>query len=170
MNIHSKPRHPRVFYRCADDGGDHTRSHMTNKKIIWAGLAAGVLGHILQGFAAYLVFDRFYLENPELVRDSVKLVVVYYLALNMVVGLVIAHLAYYLSRVWRGPDWLVGIRAAWLIWAASSAVFVIKRQIILRLSNWLLLEIAADFIIYAVMGALAGFLVGRGIIEKKELT
>jgi len=47
-----------------------------NKKTIWAGLAAGVLGHILQGFGAYLLFDRFYLENPDLVRDSDMIVAV----------------------------------------------------------------------------------------------
>ncbi len=140
---------------------------MTNKKIIWAGLAAGVVGHILQGLAAYLLFDRFYLENPDLVRDSVRLIAVYYLALNLVIGVIIAFLSHYLSKVWRGPDWLIGIRAALLIWAASSAVFIIKRQIILKLSNWLFLEIVSDLIIYIVMGAVAGFLAGRGIVEKE---
>jgi hypothetical protein len=140
---------------------------MTDRKTIWAGLAAGVVGHILQGMGAYLFFDRFYLENPDLVRDSVRLVAIYYLALNLVIGIVIAYLSQYLSQLWRGPDWLIGVRAALLIWIASSAVFIIKRQIILKLSNWLFLEIAADFIIYAIMGAIAGFLAGRGIIEKE---
>jgi len=141
---------------------------MNIKKIIWAGLAAGVVGHILQGIGAYVLFDRFYLENPDLVRDSVRLVAIYYLALNLIIGIIIAYLSYYLSQVWRGPDWLIGARAALFIWCASSAVFVIKRQIILKLSNWLFLEIAADFIIYAFMGAVAGFLVGRGIVEKES--
>ena len=38
------------------------------------------------------------------------------------------------------------------------------------LSNWLILEIVVDLGIYVVMGAVAGFLVGRGITENKELT
>ncbi len=141
---------------------------MTDKKTIWAGLAAGLLGHILQGFGAYLLFDRFYLENPELVRDSGMIVAVYYLALNLIIGLVIAHLAVYLRKVWDQADWMVGIKAGFIIWAGSSPVFIIKRQIILKLSNWLLLEIAADLIIYVIIGAVAGFLAGRGIIERKE--
>jgi hypothetical protein len=139
-----------------------------NKKTIWAGLAAGVLGHILQGFGAYLFFDLFYLQNPDLVRDSDMIVAVYYLGINLVIGLVIAHLSVILTRVWNQADWLVGIKAGLIIWAASSPVFIIKRQIILRLSNWLLLEIAADLIIYVIMGAVAGFLAGRGIIEKES--
>lgn len=141
---------------------------MWNKKTIWAGLAAGVIGHIMQGLAAYLFFDRFYLENPDLVRDSGMIVAVYYLALNLIIGLVIAHLSVYLRRVWNQADWRVGINSGLIIWAASSPVFIIKRQIILKLSNWLLLEIAADLVIYTVMGAAAGFLAGRGIIEKNK--
>jgi len=139
-----------------------------NKKIIWAGLAAGVMGHIMQGMGAYLVFDRFYLENPDLVRDSSMIVAVYYLALNLVIGLVIAHLSVYLRNTWKEADWRVGVRAGFIIWAASSPVFIIKRQIILKLSNWLLLEIAADLVIYIIMGAVAGFLAGRGIIDKEK--
>ncbi len=142
----------------------------TDKRIIWAGLAAGVLGHILQGLFAFILFDRFYLENPDLIRDSSWLVAVYYLALNLIVGLVIAFLANTLMKVWKDPDWRVGLKSGILVWAASSPVFVIKRQIILQLSNWLLLEIVADFIIYAVMGAAAGFLVGRGIIQKEHIS
>ena len=141
---------------------------MFNKKTIWAGLAAGVLGHIMQGMDAYLFFDRFYLENPDLVRDSGMIVAVYYLALNLLIGVVIAHLAVYLRNTWKEADWKVGIRAGFIIWAASSPVFIIKRQILLRLSNWLLLEIAADLVIYVIMGAVAGFLAGRGIIEKEK--
>lgn len=143
---------------------------MFDKKIIWAGLAAGVIGHIMQGTGAYLVFDRFYLENPDLVRDSDMIVAVYYLALNLIIGLVIAHLAVYLRNTWKETDWLTGIRAGFIIWAASSPVFIIKRQIILKLSNWLLLEIAADLVIYVIMGGAAGFLTGRGIIDKEKQT
>ena len=139
-----------------------------NRKTIWAGLAAGVMGHILQGMGAYLAFDRFYLENPELVRDSGMIVAVYYLAINLVVGLVIAHLSVYLRNTWMEAEWIVGVRAGFIIWAASSPVFIIKRQIILKLSNWLLLEIAADLVIYLIMGAAAGFLAGRGIIDKEK--
>jgi hypothetical protein len=143
---------------------------MRKSKIIWAGLAAGVLGHILQGFGAYLLFDRFYLENPDLVRDTGAIVAVYYLALNLMVGLVLAFLSVYLRQVWKEPDWRVGLKAGIIIWAASSPVFVIKRQIILKLSNWLLLEIAADLVIYILMGAAAGFLAGRGIVDKEEIS
>jgi hypothetical protein len=139
-----------------------------DKKTIWAGLAAGVLGHIMQGLVAFLVFDRFYFENPDLIRNSSWLVAVYYLALNLIVGLVIAYLAEALMKIWRDPDWRVGLKVGLLIWAASSPVFIIKRQIILQLSNWLLFEIATDFIIYALMGMTAGFLVGRGIIQEEH--
>lgn len=141
---------------------------MWNKKTIWAGLAAGVLGHILQGFGAYLFFDRFYLQNPDLVRDSGMIVAVYYLGINLLIGLVIVHLAVYLSKIRNQADWEVGIMAGFIIWAGSSPVFIIKRQIILRLSNWLLLEIAADLIIYVIMGAVGGYLAGRGIVEKES--
>lgn len=141
-----------------------------DKKMIWAGLAAGVLGHILQGLAAFFLFDRFYLENPELIRNSSWLVAFYYLALNLIVGLVIAFLAQTLMKVWNDPDWKVGIKTGLLVWMASSPVFIIKRQIILQLPNWLLFEIVTDFIIYAVMGATAGFLVGRGIIHKEVIS
>lgn len=141
-----------------------------DKKTIWAGLAAGVLGYILQGLAAIFIFDRFYLENPELVRESSWFVGVYYLALNLVVGLVIAYLAAALMKVWKDPDWKVGLKAGLLVWAASSPVFIIKRQIIMQLSNWLLVEIVTDFLIYAVMGVTAGFLAGRGIIQKEEVS
>ncbi len=139
-----------------------------DKKTIWAGLAAGVLGHILQGLVAFSLFDRFYFENPDLIRNSSWLVAIYYLALNLIVGLVIAYLAETLMKVWKDPDWKVGLKIGLLVWAASSPVFIVKRQIILQLSNWLLFEIVTDFIIYGVMGATAGFLVGRGIIQKEH--
>lgn len=139
-----------------------------DKKTIWAGLAAGVMGHIMQGLAAFFLFDRFYLENPDLIRNSSLLVAVYYLALNLIVGLVIAYLAETLMKLWDDPDWKVGIKSGLLVWVASSPVFIIKRQIMLQLSNWLLFEIVTDFIIYAVMGATAGFLVGRGIVLKEH--
>jgi len=139
-----------------------------DKKTIWAGLAAGVMGHIMQGLAAFFLFDRFYLENPDLIRNSSLLVAVYYLALNLIVGLVIAYLAETLMKLWDDPDWKVGIKSGLLVWVASSPVFIIKRQIMLQLSNWLLFEIVTDFIIYAVMGATAGFLVGRGIVQKEH--
>jgi len=141
---------------------------MIHKKVIVAGLAAGVLCHIFQGAAAYLFFDRFYLENPDLIRDSSRLVGFYYLALNLIVGLVISYLAYYLKSVWKSVDWIAGIRAGMIVWVASSPVFIIKRQIIFKLSNWLLLEIAADFLIYIIIGAVAGFLSGRGIVENTK--
>jgi fluoride ion exporter CrcB/FEX len=139
-----------------------------DKKTIWAGLAAGVLGHILQGLAAFFLFDRFYLENPDLIRDSSLLVAVYYLFLNLIVGLVIAYLARTLMTIWHDPDWKVGLKTGLLVWLASSPVFIIKRQIMLQLSNWLLFEIVTDFVIYAAMGATAGFLIGRGIIQKEH--
>ena len=138
---------------------------MLNKRIIWSGLAAGVLCHILQGVAAYLVFDRFYLQNPDLIRDSSMLVGFFYLAINLIVGLVIALLAHYLKRVWTVSDWQIGLRAGLIVWAASSPVFILRRQILLNLSNWLLLEIPVDLAIYAVIGMVAGFLTGRGIID-----
>jgi hypothetical protein len=139
-----------------------------NKRTIWAGLAAGVLGHILQGLCAVFLFDRFYLENPDLVRDSSWFVAAYYLGLNLLVGLIMAYLAGVFRKIRDDPDWKIGLKAGLLVWAASSPVFVIKRQIMLQLSNWLLLEIAADFVIYAVMGATAGFLAGRGIARQEQ--
>jgi hypothetical protein len=141
---------------------------MLHKRIIWAGLAAGVLCHIMQGIASYLYFDRFYLENTDLVRDLGYMVALYYLILNLIIGVAIAYLAASLKNVWKGADSIVGMKAGFIIWAASSPVFVAKRQIILKLSNWLLLEILADLIIYIVIGAVAGFLTGSGIIDKKE--
>lgn len=138
---------------------------MPHKKIIWAGLAAGVLCHILQGFGAYLFFDRLYLQNAELVRDAGRIVGLVYLVLNLGVGVIIAYLAWYLQKVWKGTDWQVGMKTGIIVWAASSPVFILKRQIILTLSQWLLLEIVTDFVIYAVIGAVAGFLIGRGIVE-----
>jgi hypothetical protein len=141
---------------------------MIHKKVIVAGLAAGVLYHIFQGAAAYLFFDQFYLENPDLIRDSSRLVGFYYLGLSLIAGLVISYLAYYLKSVFKGADWAVGIKAGMIVWVASSPVFIAKRQIIFKLSNWLLLEIAADSLIYIIIGAVAGFLSGRGIIENTK--
>ena len=138
---------------------------MINRKTVVAGLAAGVLCHILQGAAAYFVLDRYYLENPDLVRDSSRLVGFYYLGLNLIIGLVISHLSMHLKNVFNSSDWLMGIKAALYIWAGSSLVFIIKRQIILNLSNWLILEIVSDFFIYCIVGAVAGYLSGRGIVE-----
>ncbi len=141
---------------------------MPHKKVIWAGLAAGVLCHIMQGFSAYLFFDRLYLQNADLVRDIGPIVGMLYLVMNLIIGLVISHLAWYLQKVWRGSDWQVGMKTGIIIWVASSPVFILKRQIILALSQWLLLEIIVDFAIYAVIGAVAGYLIGRGIIETKS--
>ena len=143
---------------------------MRNKRVIWSGLAAGVLCHIMQGVSAYLLFDRYYLENPDLIRDSSLMVGFYYLAVNLIVGLVISYLAFYLKTVWNDADWLVGVRVGLIVWLASSPVFIIKRQIILNLSPWLILEILTDLIIYALIGAVAGFLTGRGIIESGKDT
>ena len=136
---------------------------MHKKRLIWAGLAAGLLGHILQGSLAYLFFDRFYLENPELLRDSNMLVGLYYMILNLIVGLAIAWLAHIFKGIWRGRAWLAGVKAGFVVWVVSSPIFIIKRQIILNLPNWLLLEIPADLAIYILIGAVAGFLCGPGI-------
>ena len=143
---------------------------MLNKRAVWAGLSAGVIGHIMQGAAAYFFFDRFYLANADLVRDANWATGFYYLFLNMIVGTVIAHVSQYLQATRPEPDWKAGIKAGLLIWAASSPIWVIRRQIILKLPNWLILEIPVDLVIYTVMGALAGFLVGRGIIEKERIS
>lgn len=141
---------------------------MPYKRIFWAGLAAGVLCHMLQGFAAFLFFDRLYLQNAELVRDAGRIVGLAYLVVNLAVGIVIAHLAWYLHKVWTGNDWQVGMKTGIIIWAASSPVFILKRQIILSLSQWLLLEIVTDLIIYAFIGAVAGLLIGRGAAEPNQ--
>lgn len=134
---------------------------MFTRRIIAAGIIAGVLLHITQSVAGYFIFDRFYLQNPDLVRDLGIWVGLYYLVINIVIGLAIACLSACLRDVWPLPGWQVGMRTACIIWAASSPVFIIKRQILLKLSNWLLLEILSDLIIYAVAGALAGTLAGR---------
>jgi hypothetical protein len=138
-----------------------------NKKTIIAGLAAGILGNILHGIGAYLLFDRFYLENPDLARDLGILVTFYYLALDLMIGMIIAYLSVCFRKAFKLVDWQAGIRAGFIIWIASSPVFIIKRQIMFKLSNWLLMEIGADLVIYIIMGAAAGFLAGRGIVEKE---
>lgn len=138
---------------------------MPHKRIIWAGLAAGVLCHIMQGFGAYLFFDRLYLENAELVRDAGRIVGLVYLLVNLTVGIIIAYLTWHLHKVWKGNDWQIGMKTGVIVWAVSSPVFILKRQIILTLSQWLLLEIITDLVIYALIGAVAGFLIGRGIVE-----
>ncbi|MDD4050470.1 MAG: hypothetical protein PHR28_01045, partial [candidate division Zixibacteria bacterium] len=117
---------------------------------------------------AYLFFDRLYLQNAELVRDVGRIVGLVYLLLNLGVGVVISYLTWYLQKIWKGTDWQVGMKTGMLVWAVSSPVFIIKRQIILTLSQWLLLEIVTDFIVYAVIGAVAGFLLGRGIIDNQR--
>ena len=139
---------------------------MITRKVIVAGLAAGILFHILQGAAAYFIFDQFYLENPDIIRDSNPFVGYYYLGVNVIVGLVISVLSGYLKNVFPDSDWKTGVKAALFIWVGSSLVFILKRQIILNLSNWLLLEIVSDFFIYCLVGAVAGYLSGRGIVEK----
>lgn len=143
---------------------------MPQKRIIWAGLAAGVLCHIMQGFAAFLFFDRLYLQNAELVHNAGRIVGLAYLVVNLTVGMVIAYLAWYLHRVWSGNDWQVGMKTGIIVWAASSPVFILKRQILLSLSQWLLLEIVTDLIIYAIIGAVAGLLIGRGAAEPRQET
>ncbi|MEZ5357657.1 MAG: hypothetical protein R3F48_02420 [Candidatus Zixiibacteriota bacterium] len=139
---------------------------MINKRIVWAGLAAGVLCHFLQGSGAYFIFDRFYFENPDIVRDPGLIVGIYYLLINMVLGVVIAHLAYYFHGVWEDTSWKIGLRAGLILWAGSSPIWIAKRQILLKLSNWLLLEIIFDLIVFGLVGILAGFLVG--IIIRRE--
>lgn len=141
---------------------------MPYKRILWAGLAAGVLCHMLQGFAAFLFFDRLYLQNAELARDAGRIVGLAYLVVNLGVGIVIAALTWYLHKVWTGNDWQVGMKTGIIIWAASSPVFILKRQIILSLSQWLLLEIVTDLVIYAFIGAVAGLLIGRGAAEPHQ--
>ncbi|NMC42368.1 MAG: hypothetical protein GYA46_00470 [candidate division Zixibacteria bacterium] len=131
-------------------------------------MAAGVLCHMLQGFAAFLFFDRLYLQNAELARDAGRMVGLAYLVVNLGVGIVIAALTWYLHKVWTGDDWQVGMKTGIIIWAASSPVFILKRQIILSLSQWLLLEIVTDLIIYAFIGAVAGLLIGRGAAEPHQ--
>ena len=147
-----------------------TITGMINRRIIWGGVAAGVLCHILQGLAAYLIFDRFYLENPDIVRDATLLVGVYYLIINMILGIAVASLTWLLSSVWTEALWKIGLKAGFLIWAVSSPIWIIKRQILLRLSNWLLFEIVTDLIVYAVIGMVAGLLVGRRIGDREKET
>jgi hypothetical protein len=122
----------------------------------------------MQGFAAFLFFDRLYLQNAELVRDAGRIVGVAYLVVNLAVGIVIAYLAWYLHKVWTGNDWQVGMKTGIIIWAASSPVYILKRQIILSLSQWLLLEIVTDLVVYAIIGAVAGLLIGRGAAEPSQ--
>ncbi|MCK5126053.1 MAG: hypothetical protein KAR42_07340 [candidate division Zixibacteria bacterium] len=141
---------------------------MINKRIILSGVAAGVICHFMQSSGAYLFFDRYYLESPDIVRDSTYLVGVYYLLLNLLVGQVVAHLACYLKSVWEAPGWQIGIRAGLILWAASSPVWIIKRQILLKLSNWLLLEIVFDLAVYIIIGAIAGLITGRLTAESNE--
>lgn len=137
------------------------------KRIIASGLAAGVLLHIMQGFGAYFIFDRFYLVNPDLIRDGTIYSGFYFLGLNCIAGLAIAAISQGLKNVWSGDDWFVGIKAGLIIWMASSPVYVLKRHIIFDLSNWLILEIVFDLVVYVIAGAVAGFLCGRGIIDKE---
>ncbi len=139
---------------------------MTHRRIIAAGLAAGVLCHILQGASAYFLLDRFFLENPDLIRSSSRLVGFYYLGLNLLIGLTVSYLSFFLKSVFDGPDWKIGIKAALFLWAASSPVFIIRRQILFDLSDWLYLEIISDFTVYIIIGAVAGYLSGRGIVDK----
>jgi hypothetical protein len=124
----------------------------------------------MQGFGAYLFFDRLYLENAALVRDAGRIVGLVYLLLNLSVGVVIAYLTWHLQKVWTGNSWQVGMKTGVIVWAVSSPVFILKRQIILTLSQWLLLEIIVDLIIYALIGAVAGLLIGRGIVENNRET
>lgn len=141
---------------------------MINKRIFWVGLAVGVLLHILQGAGAYLLFDRFYLQNPDIVRDPGLIVGVYYLLINLALGIVIAHLAYYFHAVWSQGSWKIGLKAGLILWAGSSPIWIVKRQILLKLSNWLLLEIIADLIVYSLAGILAGYLAGIVIRKERE--
>ncbi len=143
---------------------------MINKRVMWSGIAAGVLCHILQGTGAYFIFDRFYFENPDIVRDPGLIVGVYYLLINLLLGLVIAHLAYFLKGVWEEAGWITGLKAGLFIWAGSSPIWIAKQQILLKLSNWLLLEIILDAVIYSVVGIVTGYLVGRRILDKRKET
>lgn len=136
-------------------------------KVIWAGLAAGVLVHILQGVSAYLIFDRFYLENPDFLREAGQGIGFLYLIPNLVIGVAISSMAYFIHQGKRFPDWKAGLIAGILAWGVSSPIVIVKRQIIFKLSNWLLLEIAVDLAILVLVGMVAGFLAGRGIVQKK---
>jgi hypothetical protein len=104
------PTTTKRFFPLALDGPAGYLPSMPHKKIIWAGLAAGVLCHIMQGFGAYLIFDRLYLQNAELVRDAGRIVGVIYLILNLGIGVVIAYLTWYLQKLWKGTDWQVGLK------------------------------------------------------------
>ena len=147
---------------------DHARIYELLRKagrnrMVWAGLVAGVIGHILQGIMAFLFFDRYYLAHTELLRDVGHAVGIYYLIPNLIVGLVLSYIAVHFKKISPRPDWQIGGRVGVLVWAASSAVVIIKRQIIFDLSNWLLLEMLSDLLIFAFMGTIAGFLSGHGI-------
>ncbi len=143
-----------------------TQPRIPLKRVIASGLAAGVLLNIMQGFGAYFFFDHFYLANPDLIRDGSIYSGFYFLGLYCIVGIVIAGFSQGLKNVWSGADWIIGIKVGLVVWAASSPVYILKRHIIFELSDWLLLEIPFDLIAYAIAGAIAGFLCGRGIIEK----
>jgi len=121
------------------------------------GALVGLFGHMAQAALSYLFWDPLYLTVPELARDPGRMALFYYLALGLVVGLVLTYLVYLLQYVWAQPFWVIGIRSAFLLWAASSPVYILKRQLILDLSFWLILEILTDLIIYILMGTLAGF-------------
>ena len=130
---------------------------MPYKRILTIGLAVGLFGHLAQAAAAYFLWDPLYLATPELARDPGHITVFYYLGLGLVVGVVLSYLIYLLQYVWPQSFIKIGIRAAFLLWAASSPIYILKRQLILDLSLWLILEIVTDLIIYILMGALAGF-------------
>jgi hypothetical protein len=123
--------------------------------------------HILQGVSAYLIFDRFYLEFPDFLRETEPGIGFLYLFPNLLVGLAISIMAAYIRQGKQYADWKAGTIAGVLAWAVSSPIVIVKRQIIFKLSNWLLCEIAVDLVIFLIVGALAGFLAGRGIVEGK---
>jgi hypothetical protein len=142
--------------------------NMARNRMVWAGLVAGVIGHILQGMMAFLFFDRYYLAHAELLRDVGNAVGIYYLIPNLIIGLVLAYLSVHFKKISPRPDWQIGGWVGALVWAASAAVVIIKRQIIFDLSNWLLLEMISDLVIFAFMGSIAGLLSGRSILDHKK--
>lgn len=131
---------------------------MPYRKIIIIGLIVGVFSHIAQGTASFFLWDQFYLKTPELARDLGAMTSIYYLGLNLVVGMALSYLIYLYQFIWAQSFRLIGFRAAILLWAVSSPVYILKRQLILQLSPWLILEVFSDLLIYSIAGVAAGFI------------
>ena len=103
------------------------------------------------------------------VVEAGRLAGFYYLIPNLVIGLVISYLGHALQKEISRPDWQVGAIAGFFVWAGSSPIVIVKRQIIFDLSNWLLLEIITGLLIFMLVGAMTGYLCNRGIREGRSL-